>query len=161
MNATDTRGVESDVLVIVAGPTRLVVDVVDAKSALGHSTFDDVLALFTDEIYRYAVHLTRNHGEADNLYQRTLLEAYYAFDRLDETTNYRTWGLAAGDRVRPPPAVRGGIAGQGRTVHRGGSAARARATRRERSCRTRGHIRVRRRVTRRTPGWTTGQDARA
>jgi hypothetical protein len=68
MNATDTRGVESDVLVIGAGPTKLVVDVVDAKPVLGHSTFDDMLARFKDEIYRYAVHLTRNHVEADDLY---------------------------------------------------------------------------------------------
>jgi RNA polymerase sigma-70 factor (ECF subfamily) len=91
MNATDTSGIESDVLVTGAGPTRLVVDAVDAKSVLSHSTFDDMLALFQDEIYRYAVHLTRNHVEADDLYQRTLLEAHHAFDQLDGTTNYRTW----------------------------------------------------------------------
>jgi RNA polymerase sigma-70 factor (ECF subfamily) len=91
MNATDTRDVESDVWVIAARPARLVVDVVDAKSALGHSTFDGMLALFKDEIYRYAVHLTRNHVEADDLYQGTLLEAYHAFDQLDGTTNYRPW----------------------------------------------------------------------
>jgi RNA polymerase sigma-70 factor, ECF subfamily len=91
MNATDTSDVESDVLVIGAGPTRLVLDVVDARSVLGHSTFDDMLALFKDEIYRYAVHLTRNHVEADDLYQRTLLDAYHAFEQLDGTTNYRTW----------------------------------------------------------------------
>jgi RNA polymerase sigma-70 factor, ECF subfamily len=88
---TATRDVERDVLVIGARPTSLVVDVVDAKSALGHSTFDDMLARFKDDIYRYAVHLTRNHGEADDLYQATLLEAYHAFDQLDGTTNYRTW----------------------------------------------------------------------
>lgn len=91
MNATDTRDVESDVLVIGARPTSLVVDVVCARSALGHSTFDDMLALFKDDVYRYAVHLTRNHVEADDLYQRTLLKAYHAFDQLDGTTNYRTW----------------------------------------------------------------------
>jgi RNA polymerase sigma-70 factor, ECF subfamily len=90
MNATDTRGVERDVLDIGAGPTRLV-DGVEAKSALGHSTFDDMLARFKEEIYRYAVHLTRNHVEADELYQGTLLEAYHAFDQRDGTTNYRTW----------------------------------------------------------------------
>jgi RNA polymerase sigma-70 factor, ECF subfamily len=91
MNATDTRGVESDVLVIGAGPTKLVVDVVDAKSAVGRSTFDDMLARFKDEIYRYAVHLTRNRVEADELYQATLLEAHHAFDQRDGTTNDRTW----------------------------------------------------------------------
>jgi RNA polymerase sigma-70 factor, ECF subfamily len=91
MNATDTRDVESDVLVIGAGPTRLVLDGVDARLASGHSPFLDMLARFKDEIYRYAVHLTRNHVEADDLYQRTLLEAYHAFDQLDGTTNDRTW----------------------------------------------------------------------
>jgi RNA polymerase sigma-70 factor, ECF subfamily len=65
--------------------------VVDAKSVLSHSTFDDILALFKDEIYRYAVHLTCNRVEADALYQGTLLEAYHAFAQLDGTTNYRTW----------------------------------------------------------------------
>ena len=90
MNATDTSDIESEVLVIGAGPTRLV-DVVDTRSTLGHSTFDDMLARFKDEIYRYAVHLTRNHAEADDLYQRTLLEASHAFDQLDGTTHDRTW----------------------------------------------------------------------
>src|SRR5215212_8545133 len=91
MNATDTRDIESDVLVIGAGPTRLVAEGVDVRSASWHSPFDDMVARFKDDIYRYAVHLTRNHVEADDLYQRTLLEAYYAFDQLDGTTNYRTW----------------------------------------------------------------------
>jgi RNA polymerase sigma-70 factor, ECF subfamily len=91
MNATDTRDVESDVLGIGAGPTRLVVDGVDARLASGHSPFLNMLARFKDEIYRYAVHLTRNHVEADDLYQRTLLKAYHAFDQLDGTTNDRTW----------------------------------------------------------------------
>jgi DNA-directed RNA polymerase specialized sigma24 family protein len=36
--------------------------------ASGHSSFLDMLARFKDEIYRYAVHLTRNHVEADDLY---------------------------------------------------------------------------------------------
>ena len=54
-------------------------------------TFDDMLARYQHEIYRYATHLTRNHADADDLYQETLLKAYRAFDRLDGKANYRAW----------------------------------------------------------------------
>ncbi len=57
----------------------------------GCPTFDDVLARYQEEIYRYAAHLTRNHADADDLYQETVLKAYRAFDRLDELANHRAW----------------------------------------------------------------------
>ena len=54
-------------------------------------TFDGVLARYQDEIYRYAVHLTRDRADADGLYHETMLEAYRAFDRLEGSANHRAW----------------------------------------------------------------------
>jgi len=54
-------------------------------------TFDDLLERHRAEIYRYAVHLTRDPTDADDLYQETLLKAYRAFDRLDGAANHRAW----------------------------------------------------------------------
>ena len=54
-------------------------------------TFEAVLERYQAEIFRFAVHLTRNHADADDLYQETVLKAYRAFDRLDGEANYRAW----------------------------------------------------------------------
>lgn len=54
-------------------------------------TLDDVLTQYQAEIYRFAIHLTRNRADADELYQQTLLEASRAFDRLDGTAIPRAW----------------------------------------------------------------------
>jgi RNA polymerase sigma-70 factor (ECF subfamily) len=54
-------------------------------------TFEAVLERYQAEIFRFAVHLTRNHADADDLYQETLLKAYRAFDRLDHEANHRAW----------------------------------------------------------------------
>lgn len=54
-------------------------------------TFDDVLARYQHELYRYAAHLTRNRADADDLFQETALKAYRAFGRLDGEANHRAW----------------------------------------------------------------------
>lgn len=54
-------------------------------------SFDDVLARYQDEIYRFAIHLTRDHADADDLYQETLLKAYRAFAKLNGEANHRAW----------------------------------------------------------------------
>jgi RNA polymerase sigma-70 factor (ECF subfamily) len=54
-------------------------------------TFEAVLERYQSEIFRFAVHLTRNHADADDLYQETVLKAYKAFDRLDGEANHRAW----------------------------------------------------------------------
>jgi RNA polymerase sigma-70 factor, ECF subfamily len=91
MNATDTREVEPDVLVIGAGPIGVGPDGVDASPAASHPTFDEVLARHQDELYRYAAHLTRNRAEADDLYLETLLDAYRALDQFNGPANHRIW----------------------------------------------------------------------
>jgi RNA polymerase sigma-70 factor (ECF subfamily) len=56
-----------------------------------YTTFDDTLARHGAEIYRYALHLTRNRPDADDLYQETALKAYRAWDRLPCDANHRAW----------------------------------------------------------------------
>lgn len=54
-------------------------------------TFDELIDLHQREIYRYALHLTRNQADADDLYQDTFLKAYNAYDRLEAGANCRAW----------------------------------------------------------------------
>lgn len=54
-------------------------------------TFDDLLERHQAEIFRFAMQLTRNRADADDLYQETLIKAYRAFDRLDGEANHRAW----------------------------------------------------------------------
>lgn len=56
-----------------------------------HETFDGTLERFGAEIYRYALHLTRNRPDADDLYQETALKAFRAWDRLPCDANHRAW----------------------------------------------------------------------
>ncbi len=62
----------------------------DAAGALILS-FADLVERYQAEIYRFALHLTRNRADADDLYQDTMLKAYRAFDRLDGAANHRAW----------------------------------------------------------------------
>jgi DNA-directed RNA polymerase specialized sigma24 family protein len=55
------------------------------------ATFDETLARYGAEIYRFALHLTRNRPDADDLYQETALKAYRAWDRLPCDANHRAW----------------------------------------------------------------------
>lgn len=55
------------------------------------ATFDETLARYGAEIYRFALHLTRNRTDADDLYQETALKAYRAWNRLPCDANHRAW----------------------------------------------------------------------
>ena len=55
------------------------------------ATFDETLARYGAEIYRFALHLTRNRTDADDLYQETALKAYRAWSRLPCDANHRAW----------------------------------------------------------------------
>jgi RNA polymerase sigma-70 factor (ECF subfamily) len=54
-------------------------------------TFDDLLERHQNEIFRFAMQLTRNRADADDLYQETLIKAFKAFSRLDCNANHRAW----------------------------------------------------------------------
>lgn len=62
-----------------------------AGIALPIVTFDDLLERHQHEIFRYAMQLTRNRADADDLFQETLIKAFKAFDRLDCSANHRAW----------------------------------------------------------------------
>ena len=63
----------------------------DVSEATVVASFEEILTRHDREIYRYALHLTRNGADADDLYQETLLKAFRGFDRLDPSANYRAW----------------------------------------------------------------------
>ncbi len=67
---------------------------VDGRGTVADSvtpTFDAVLGQYQAEVYRFAIHLTRNPTDADDLYQETLLKAFRAFGRLKGDANHRAW----------------------------------------------------------------------
>jgi RNA polymerase sigma-70 factor (ECF subfamily) len=71
---------------VAARPARAAVSEPAVKS-----TFDETLARYGAEIYRFALHLTRNRSDADDLYQETALKAYRAWNRLPSDANHRAW----------------------------------------------------------------------
>jgi RNA polymerase sigma-70 factor (ECF subfamily) len=54
-------------------------------------SFEDLVTRYQAELYRFALRLTENRTDADDLYQETLLKAFRAFDRLDGAANHRAW----------------------------------------------------------------------
>lgn len=64
---------------------------VERRPDVDYSSVDDVLAHYQADLYRFAVHLTRDRAEASNLHQETLLKAFHAFDSPDKSANYRSW----------------------------------------------------------------------
>ncbi|MDQ3043530.1 MAG: RNA polymerase sigma factor [Chloroflexota bacterium] len=81
----ETRGAEFGSALTGAGWDR------EAPDTPVSVSFDEILVRHNREIYRYALHLTRNGADADDLYQETLLKAFRGFDRLDSSANYRAW----------------------------------------------------------------------
>jgi RNA polymerase sigma-70 factor (ECF subfamily) len=55
------------------------------------ATFDETFARHGSEIYRFALYLTHNRPDADDLYQETALKAFRAWDRLPCDANHRAW----------------------------------------------------------------------
>ena len=53
--------------------------------------FETLLARHGAELYRYAVHLSGNRPDADDLYQESVLRAYRAWHRLTDATQLRAW----------------------------------------------------------------------
>src|SRR3954469_21499833 len=55
------------------------------------ATFDETFARHGSEIFRFALYLTHNRSDADDLYQETALKAFRAWDRLPCDANHRAW----------------------------------------------------------------------
>ena len=82
---------EAAVAAAPAAAVRPASSAVLEPAAQGTFTFDETLARHGAEIYRFALHLTRNRPDADDLYQETALKAYRAWDRLPCDANHRAW----------------------------------------------------------------------
>ena len=54
-------------------------------------SFADIFDWHEAEIYRFALRLTGNQPDADDLFQETMLKAFRAFDRLLPDSNHRAW----------------------------------------------------------------------
>lgn len=67
-------------------PSRL-----DSTIVLSGPSFEEIFTRHETEIYRFALRLTRNPADADDLYQDVMLKAYRAFDRLPGDANHRAW----------------------------------------------------------------------
>jgi len=55
------------------------------------SRFNDEMVPHMDLMYNYALHLTGDQEEADDLLQDTFLKAYRFFDKFEEGTNAKAW----------------------------------------------------------------------
>jgi RNA polymerase sigma-70 factor (ECF subfamily) len=60
-------------------------------SVAGAVNFETMFHRYGVELHRYALQLTRNGADADDLYQETFLKAFRAFSRLDGNANHRAW----------------------------------------------------------------------
>lgn len=61
------------------------------RPEVDHATFEEVLGHYQAELYCFAVQLTRDRTEADDLYRETLLTAFHASDERDRPANERLW----------------------------------------------------------------------
>jgi RNA polymerase sigma-70 factor (ECF subfamily) len=57
----------------------------------GAVSFETMFHRYGVELHRYALQLTKNGADADDLYQETFLKAFRAFSRLDGDANHRAW----------------------------------------------------------------------
>jgi RNA polymerase sigma-70 factor (ECF subfamily) len=69
----------------------------DQARTVGRSTrearFNQLIASYMDDLYRYAYWLTGDHATADDLVQETLVRAWKAMDKLQENKAVKGWLL--------------------------------------------------------------------
>src|SRR5688572_20152072 len=53
--------------------------------------FESCLAPILTSVYGTALHLTRHRDDAEDLVQEAALQAFRAFDRFQEGTNFKAW----------------------------------------------------------------------
>ncbi len=53
--------------------------------------YEEVVLIHLDSLYRYALRLTHNRAEAEDVVQETCLRAFRSFDRFNPGTNSRAW----------------------------------------------------------------------
>jgi RNA polymerase sigma-70 factor, ECF subfamily len=53
--------------------------------------FEQTALAYTNQLFRVALRITRNHGQAEDLVQEAYLQAWRSFDRFTPGTNLRAW----------------------------------------------------------------------
>ena len=91
MIGQETAGAPLNMTLTVAKPTSGAEGLHSNLEGVPPVSFESLVERHQAEIYRFALHLTRNQADADDLYQETMLKAYRAFGRLDSQANYRAW----------------------------------------------------------------------
>jgi len=83
---------------LVGSPTRLADrgNVMDDRSSgvneqKKKERFDKEALVHLDALYRTALRMTKNEGDADDLVQETYLKAYRFWDKFEEGSNCRAW----------------------------------------------------------------------
>lgn len=62
-----------------------------ACACLAVPIFDELVSRLEPELRRYALRLTRDGDEADDLFQETMIKAFRAYGRLPADANRRAW----------------------------------------------------------------------
>ncbi len=55
--------------------------------------FESIAVIYIDSIYSFALYMTENECDAQDLVQYTYIRAYKHFDDLEDETNYKAWLL--------------------------------------------------------------------
>ena len=56
-----------------------------------HDEFEELALPHIDSLYNFAIKLTRNEGDAEDLVQETYLRAYKFFDKYKKDTHIKAW----------------------------------------------------------------------
>lgn len=63
----------------------------DTENARERGLFEEITLPLVDDVYRFALGLTRNRAQAEDLVQDTYLKAFKAFDRFRAGSNAKSW----------------------------------------------------------------------
>jgi len=63
----------------------------DTENARERGLFEEITLPLVDDVFRFALGLTRNRAQAEDLVQDTYLKAFKAFDRFRAGSNAKSW----------------------------------------------------------------------
>jgi len=59
--------------------------------AVDRAVFEEVALPYLEDVHRFALSLSRNHAQAEDLTQETFLQAFRAFDSFQPGSNCKAW----------------------------------------------------------------------
>jgi len=78
---------------IALAQTAKLADPRTARKSTREAHFNQLIASYMDDLYRYAYWLTGEHAVADDLVQETMVRAWKAMDKLQDTKAVKGWLL--------------------------------------------------------------------